>query len=75
MMTNPRQAEIEAALAGFEERVRQGKVPKKRRYARVVGGIVGSHQHQRRKRKAQRKRAGNWSEQPTLWRPHGGSSR
>lgn len=69
-MTNPRQPETEKALAGFYDRVRRGKVPKQRRYSR--GGVVGSHQHQRRKREQQRRNAGNWrGTQIPLWRPDG----
>ena len=64
MGENPRQAEIEGALAGFYERVRRGKVPKQRRYSRVVGGVVGRHQHQRGKRNAQRRLSGNWRYRP-----------
>ncbi len=48
------------ALAAFQERVDRGQVPRRRRYARVVGGIVGSHRHQRRKRNQQRRAAGTW---------------
>ena len=72
MTDNPRQAEIEKALAGFYERARRGKVPKQRRYRRVVGGVVGSHRHQRRKREQQRRNAGNWrGRQIPLWTPDG----
>ena len=60
MGENPRQAEVERALAGFQRRVDAGKVPKKRRYSRVGGGVVGSHQHQRGKRNAQRRLSSNW---------------
>ena len=71
-MANPRQAETEAALAGFYDRVRRGKVPKQRRYSRAVGGVVGAHQHQRRKRRQQRRNAGNWrNPQIPLWTPNG----
>ena len=61
MNDNPRQAEIERALAGFQDRADRGKVPKQRRYARVVGGVVGSHRHQQRKRNRQRRNAYNWT--------------
>src|SRR3972149_2579785 len=44
-----------AALAAFYERAERGRVPQRRRYGRVVGGVVGSHQHQRGKRNAQRR--------------------
>jgi hypothetical protein len=53
---NPRQAEVEAALAAFQRRADAGRLPK-RRYGRVVGGIVGSHRHQSRKRERQRQTA------------------
>ena len=55
-MTNPRQAEVEAALADFWERAQAGRVPQRRRYRRVVGGVVGAHQWQRKKRLRQRLR-------------------
>ena len=63
-MTNPRQAEVEAALADFWKRAQAGRVPQRRRYRRVVGGVVGAHRHQRRKREAQRRNAGNWRHRP-----------
>ena len=53
-MTNPRQAEVEAALADFWERAQAGRVPQRRRYRRVVGGVVGAQQHQRGKRLRQK---------------------
>ena len=53
-MTNPRQANVEAALAAFYERAERGRVPQRRRYGRVVGGVVGARQHQRRKRLRQK---------------------
>ena len=53
-MTNPRRANVEAALAAFYERAERGRVPQRRRYGRVVGGVVGSHQHQRGKRLRQK---------------------
>lgn len=59
-MANPRQQEIERALAGFQQRADRGQVPKRRRYARVVGGVVGLYRHQRGKRNQQRKNAFNW---------------
>ena len=62
-MTNPRRAEVEAALERFYERAQQGRVPKRRRYGRV-GGVVGSHQHQRGKRNQQRRNAGAWRFRP-----------
>ena len=69
-MANPRRAETEAALAGFYDRVRRGKAPKRRRYNRVVGGVAGRHHHQRKKREQQRKNAGSWrNPQPPLWTP------
>jgi hypothetical protein len=45
-MTNPRQREVERAL----ERFYAERAPKLARRQRVVGGIVGSQQHQRGKR-------------------------
>ena len=60
-MANPRKTEVERALAGFYERADRGRVPKQRRYARVVGGVVGSHRHQWHKRKRQRQAAFNWT--------------
>ena len=60
-MANPRKTEVERALAGFQERADRGKIPKRRRYARVVGGVVGSHRHQRGKRNRQRQAAFNWT--------------
>jgi len=63
-MTNPRRANVEAALAAFYERAERGRVPQRRRYGRVVGGIVGSHQHQRGKRNQQRRNAGTWRFRP-----------
>ena len=48
------------ALAAFQARVDAGRVPKRRRYARVVGGVVGSHRHQWNKRKRQRQACGLW---------------
>jgi len=60
-MANPRQAEVEAALARFYAE----RAPKlARRYRRVVGGVVGSHQHQRGKRNQQRRNAGTWRFRP-----------
>ena len=53
-MANPRQANVEAALAAFYERAERGRIPRRRRYGRVVGGLVGSHQHQRGKRLRQK---------------------
>jgi len=58
-MANPRQANVEAALAAFYAE-RAPKLARRRRYARVVGGVVGSHQHSRRKRNQQRRNAGTW---------------
>ena len=49
-MANPRQAEVEAALAAFYAE----RAPKLARRQRVVGGVVGSHQHQRGKRLRQK---------------------
>jgi len=63
-MADPRQANVEAALAAFWERAQAGRVPQRRRYGRVVGGVVGSHQWQRRKRNEQRRRAGTWRYRP-----------
>ncbi|OGO45084.1 MAG: hypothetical protein A2W34_06980 [Chloroflexi bacterium RBG_16_64_32] len=54
-MTNPRQAEVEAAL----ERFYAERAPKLAR-RRVVGGVVGSHQHQRGKR--QRRKQLHWTQ-------------
>ena len=55
-MANPRQAEVEAAL----ERFYAERAPKLARRQRVVGGVVGSRQHQRGKRNQQRRNAGTW---------------
>jgi len=63
-MANPRQAEVEAALAAFWERAQAGRVRQRQRYARVVGGVVGSQQHQRGKRNQQRRNAGTWRFRP-----------
>ena len=63
-MTNPRQAEVEAALAAFYDRAERGRIPQRRRYGYVVGGVVGSHQHQRGKRTQQRRNAGTWRFRP-----------
>ncbi len=63
-MMNPRQAEVEAALAAFYERAQQGRIPQRRGYGRVVGGIVGCQQHQRRRRNQQRRNAGTWRFRP-----------
>ena len=63
-MANPRQANVEAALAAFYDRAERGRVPQRRRYGRVVGGVVGARQHQRRKRNAQRRNAGTWRFRP-----------
>jgi len=52
-MANPRQREVEAALQAFYAE-RAPKLARRRRYARVVGGVVGSHQHQRGKRLRQK---------------------
>ena len=60
-MANPREREVERALAGFQERADRGRVPKRRRYGRVIGGVVGSHRHQWNKRKRQRQAAFNWT--------------
>ena len=62
-MANPRQAEVEAALARFYAE-RAPKLARRRRYARVVGGVVGSHQQSRRKRNQQRRNAGTWRFRP-----------
>ena len=53
-MTNPRQAEVEAALAAFWDRAERGRIPQRRRYGRIVGGIVGAKQRQRGKRLRQK---------------------
>ena len=60
-MASPRKTEVERALAGFQERADRGRIPQRRRYARVVGGVVGSHRHQRNKRNQQRRNAYNWT--------------
>ena len=62
-MANPRQANVEAALAAFYAE-RAPKLARRRRYARVVGGVVGSHRHQRGKRNQQRRNAGTWRFRP-----------
>ena len=59
-MANPRKMEVERALAGFQARADRGQVPKRRRYGRVVGGVVGSRRHQWNKRKRQRQISGTW---------------
>jgi hypothetical protein len=64
MTDNPRQQQIERALAGFYERADAGRVPKRRRYHRVVGAPAGTHQHARRKRNQQRRNAYNWRVRP-----------
>ena len=53
-MTNPRQREVEAALAAFYAERAPKLAPKLARRQRVVGGVVGSHQHQRGKRLRQK---------------------
>ena len=50
-MTNPRQREVEAALAAFYAE----RAPKLAR-RRIVGGVVGANQHQRGKRLRQKLR-------------------
>lgn len=60
-MANPRDREVARALAGFQARADHGRVPKRRRYGRVVGGVVGSHRHARGKRNRQRQAAFNWT--------------
>ena len=62
-MANPRQREVEAALQAFYAE-RAPKLARRRRYARVVGGVVGSRQHSRRKRNQQRRNAGTWRFRP-----------
>ena len=60
-MANPPQANVEAALAAFYAE----RAPKlARRHPRVVGGVVGARQHQRRKRNQQRRNAGTWRFRP-----------
>jgi len=59
-MTNPRQANVEAALAAFYAE----RASKLARRQRVIGGVVGSRRHQRRKRNAQRRNAGTWRFRP-----------
>ena len=59
-MASPRKTEVERALASFQARADRGRAPARRRYARVVGGVVGSHRHQRGKRNQQRRNAYNW---------------
>ena len=69
-MANPRQAQVEAAVAGFYDRVSRGKVPKQRRYNRVVGRRPGTYRHARSRREQQRlnARTGQGAQAP-LWRP------
>lgn len=72
MTDNPRQAEIEKALAGFQRRADAGKVPRRRRYNRVVGRRPGTFRHARNKREQQRRDAGNFrGPQIPLWTPDG----
>jgi len=52
-MANPRQREVEAALVAFYAE-RAPKLARRRQYPRVVGGVVGSHRHQRGKRLRQK---------------------
>ena len=59
-MASPRTTGVERALAGFQARANHGRTPKRRRYGRVVGGVVGTYRHQRAKRNQQRRNAYNW---------------
>ena len=59
-MANPRQANVEAALAAFYAE----RAPKLARRLRILGGVVGTHRYQRRKRNAQRRNAGTWRFRP-----------
>lgn len=63
-MDNPRREQTRAALEGFQLRIEQGRVPPRRRYSRVIGGVVGQRHHQRRKRDQQRRNAYNWRYRP-----------